>query len=95
MTLNEAWEHVKMHESRNRLDEIGDDGRAGGAAQMWWVFRKDHWPAWCWNVLEAMDRLAFAACLKRHPGKTLRQWYETVYNPNAHAPDLPDDPVTL
>lgn len=95
MTIDEAWEHVKRHESpayrdHGVLSEIGDDGRAIGTGQMWGVFRKDYWPLWCWNVLEAMDRLAFKECLRRHPGKTLRQWYETVYNPNSHAPDLPD-----
>lgn len=96
MTVAEAWNAVKQHESGNRLDAIGDNGRAGGAGQMWWVFRRDYWPSWAWNVLETLDRLAFANCLEKHkPINSLREFYETVYNPHAQAADLPEDQVEV
>ncbi len=61
---------------------------------MWWNFRRDYWPAWCWQALETMDALAFKACLKRHaPIPSLREFYDSVYNPGALASDLPDEPV--
>lgn len=95
LSFSQAWGFLKQHESKGDIRAIGDDGRAGGAGQMWWVFRKDYWPDWCWQALEKMDQLAFRECLRRHPGKTLRQFYETVYNPHSSAPDLPDEPVVL
>jgi len=94
MTSQKAWTLVKLHESNGKLDAIGDNGRAGGAGQMWWSFRKDNWPAWGWNVLEMLDGLAFVACLAKHsPITSLREFYETVYNPGSKAPDLPAEDV--
>lgn len=95
LTFDQAWGFLKAHESKGDLSAIGDDGRAGGAGQMWWVFRKDYWPPWCWLALEQMDKMALRNCLVKHPGLTFRHFYETVYNPHSTAPDLPDEPVAL
>lgn len=94
MTIREAWQFVKQRESQGRLDAIGDDGRAGGAGQMWWVFRKTYWPAWCWRALEVLDGVAFEAAIKRHsPVTSLRDFYEHTYNPHSSAPELPTEAV--
>lgn len=95
LTLEQAWAALKQHESKGNIRAIGDAGKAAGAGQMWWVFRLDYWPSWCWEALERMDAIAFRNCLAKHPGLSLRQFYETVYNPHSSAPDLPDEPVAL
>ena len=97
MTIETAWGFVQRHESQGDLEAIGDDGRAGGVGQMWWVFRREWWPDWCWKLLAVMDGLAFRRCvMARGKGLTLREFYCTVYNPGAKdVEDLPDAPLEL
>lgn len=94
ISIEQAWHLVCQHESRGQLDAIGDDGMAGGAGQMWWSFRRDYWPTWAWNVLEALDAKAFRNFVLKHPGLTLRELYEQHYNPHGSAPDLPAEPIS-
>jgi hypothetical protein len=98
LTLEQAWLLVVKRESKGVADAIGDDGKAAGLGQMWWVFRKDYWPPWAWMVLAVADQIAFSNCVKRHPAAAsvgLRHFYETVYNPHASAPELPDEQINL
>jgi hypothetical protein len=98
VTLQEAWAAVVAHESGGRLEAIGDDGRACGLGQMWWVFRKDYWPHWAWLALAAADQVAFENCVKRHKDAAsvgLRHFYTTIYNPRAVAADLASDPIVF
>ena len=97
ISMLEAWEHVKDRESGGNIRAIGDGGMAAGAGQMWWVFRKDWWPAWAWELLEALDYMAFRKFVKANAalGLTLRGLYEEHYNPHSRAPELPDEMIDL
>lgn len=96
ISIAEAWDIVTRHESRGNERAIGDSGRAAGMGQEWWIFRKQWWPSWCWDLLAQLDYLAFRACMRATlKERSLREWYETVYNPNAVAPDLPSCSVRI
>lgn|SRR5574340_56799 len=98
MTISDAWRLVVKHESNGDPQAIGDDGRAAGLGQMWWVFRKDYWPSWAWSILEIADNAAFVNFVRRHPhdaAQGLRHLYENVYNPHAVAPDLPTEKIDV
>lgn len=103
MTIAEAWAQLEARESGGKLDCIGDDGRAGGVGQMWWVYRQTWWPAWCWEVLAAMDYLGFRKQVQYELRKakvsgttlSLRTFYEHHYNPGSNAPELSSDSIEI
>ena len=98
MTIDQAWQLVVARESHGVPTAIGDDGRAAGLGQMWWVFRKDYWPSWAWDMLAHADQIAFENCINRHPeaaAQGLRYFYETIYNPHASAPEFPAEPIVV
>ncbi len=91
MTITRAWALIIELESRGNTQAIGDDGRAGGLGQMWWVFRKDYWPPWAWNVLAELDYIAFRTFVRANPALNLRELYNRHYDPGSQNSTLPEE----